>query len=61
MGWVLLCMDLVDNHTHEAHPLKHQGVSGKILPSVTLKMAHFGSFWDDASGYSGAQTELKAA
>jgi hypothetical protein len=39
-----LCMGLVDNHTLEVHPLKHQEGTGKILPSVQLKMAQFARF-----------------
>jgi hypothetical protein len=53
-------MGLVDNHTRETHPLKHQGVIGKILPSVNLKVAQFGSFWDDASDYAGATRKSNA-
>jgi hypothetical protein len=54
MGWVLLCVGRVYNHTHEAHPLKHQGIAGRILPTVNLKTALFARLDEAASPRDGA-------
>ena len=39
-----MSVGLVNNPTHEVHPLKHQDVVGRILPSVNSKQAEFARF-----------------
>ena len=57
-GCVLSCTGKVHNRTLNVHPLKHQGIPGRILPGINLKITPIRPFWDDVRFLARKRSDL---